>query len=112
MSRGYGLRPEWIELITRHCVNLKEANFNYYGLKEDSINYLVKNLTTKIERLCLSCAPLKDEQVKVLVSRCNKISVLDLTLVTSITGYTLSKILIFLSIDPKYDENFCGDSTG
>ena len=59
LSRGYGLRPEWIELITRHCINLKEANFNYYGLKEDSINYLVKNLTTKIERLCLSCAPLK-----------------------------------------------------
>ena len=112
LSRGYGLRPKWIELITRHCVNLKEANFNYYGLKEDSINYLVKNLTTKIERLCLSCTPLKDEQVKVLVSRCNKISVLDLTLVTSITGYTLSKALIFLSIDPKYENIFCGDFTG
>ena len=67
LSRGYGLRPEWIELITRSCVNLKEANFNYYGLKEDSINYLVNNLTTKIERLCLSCAPLKVINYRILL---------------------------------------------
>ena len=48
-------------------------------LKGQAIDYLVNNLTTKIEKLSLSCAAITDEQVKILVSRCNKLSVLDLS---------------------------------
>jgi hypothetical protein len=48
-------------------------------LKGEAIDYLVNNLTTKIEKLSLSCAAITDEQVKTLVSRCNKLTVLDLS---------------------------------
>ena len=48
-------------------------------LKGQAIDYLVNNLTTKIGKLSLPCAAITDEQVKTLVSRCNKLSVLDLS---------------------------------
>ena len=48
-------------------------------LKGQAIDYLVNNLTTKIEKLSLPCAAITDEQVKTLVSRCKKLSVLDLS---------------------------------
>ena len=45
----------------------------------DSINFLVNNLTPVVEKLSLGGLPyLKDEHVKALVARCNKLSVLNL----------------------------------
>ena len=100
ISFQYYMQPELIQLIARHCVELKELAFEYcpvepdensisdYFMEDDmddvilkgrSIGYLVDNLTTKIEKLCLSCAAITDEQVKTLVSRCNKLTVLDLS---------------------------------
>ena len=49
------------------------------GLSIDSINFLVNNLTPEVEKLALGFLPnLKDEHVKALVARCNKLSVLNL----------------------------------
>ena len=95
ISFGYYMQPELIKHITRYFVELKELAFECYNVPDEdlfiqndmegvvlqrrSINYLVNNLTTKIEKLCLSNADINDEQVKTLVTRCKKLSVLDLS---------------------------------
>ena len=97
ISFRYYIRPEFIQLIARNCVELKELAFEYYSVEPDedtflededmdrvilcfdSISYLVENLTTKIEKLCISSVVINDEQIKTLVSRCNKLKVLDIS---------------------------------
>ena len=111
ISFGYYMQPELIQLITRYLVELKELAFEYYEVPDEdvvdilyeegqgrprrkslslcgrSIDYLVNNLTTKIEKLCLSNADINDEQVKILVTRCKKLSVLDLSFTYRSNGY-------------------------
>ena len=95
ISFGYYMQPELIKLITRNFVELKELAFECYNVPDEdlfiqndiegvvlqrrSINYLVNNLTTKIEKLCISRAAIDDEQVKTLVSQCKKLKVLDIS---------------------------------
>ena len=70
---------ESIQMITINCVNLKNVDLSETRLSKDSINFLVKNLTPKVEKLSLGYLKnLKDEHVKALVARCNKLSVLNL----------------------------------
>ena len=101
ISFGCNMKPELIQLITRYLVELNELAFEYYEVPHEddvdilyeegrprrkplslcgrSIDFLVNNLTTKIEKLCISRAAIDDEQVKTLVSRCKKLKVLDIS---------------------------------
>ena len=94
ISFRYYIKPEFFQLIARNCVELKELAFEYYSVEPvdeeleelyrpilcfEFIGYVVENLTTKIEKLCISRAAIDDEQVKTLVSRCKKLKVLDIS---------------------------------
>ena len=82
-----------IQIITKHCVELKNVDLAATRLSKDSINCLVTNLTPKIEKMDLGYLwNLKDEHLKVLVARCNKLSVLNLRN-TSITNDSLTHII-------------------
>ena len=73
-----GLDLESIQDITKNCAGLKNVDLLATGLSKDSINFLVNNLTPKVEKLSLGyLRNLKDDHVKTLVTRCNKLSILN-----------------------------------
>ena len=74
-----GLDLESIQKITKNCVKLKNIDLFATHLSKDSINSLVTNLTPNVEKIDLGCLwHLKDEHLKALVVRCNKLAVLTL----------------------------------
>ena len=78
------ISPSFMSIISK-CVELTELNLgSLSGFPQYSINFLVKNLTPKIEKLGLSELSVNDFHIEVLLSRCNKIKELDLkkTLIT------------------------------
>ena len=83
-----GLIPEIIQDIVKFCVELREFNFAKTSMKEESFNFIMNNITTKIEKIRLGFLTfVKDKHIKTLVTRCNKISALSLS-----AGYdTLTK---------------------
>ena len=69
----------YLKTVVKICVELKELNVRLTDLSEDVVDFLVNNLTPKIEKLNLfSMAKANDEQIKTLVERCNKITSLHL----------------------------------
>ena len=69
----------YLKIVVKTCVELKELNVRMTDLSEDVIDFLVNNLTPKIEKLDLfSMAKANDAQIKTLVERCNKITSLHL----------------------------------
>jgi hypothetical protein len=88
-----GLDLESIQKITKNCVELKNVVLASTKLSKASINSLVTNLTPKVEKMDIgSLSNLKDEHIKVLLARCNKLSVLTLQY-TSITNDSLTHII-------------------
>ena len=65
------LSLESIQRICDKCVALKEINLRKTELSEDSVTFLVNNLTTTVKKLNLEeLTFLKDEHIKTLVKRC------------------------------------------
>ena len=70
---------EMIYLIVKKCSNLIEVSLAETNLPDYFINFFVNTITPNIEKLNFnSLFHLRDEHVKVLVNRCNKLSVLNL----------------------------------
>ena len=115
LSACSGLSLESIQMITITCIDLKNIDFSETQLSKDSINFLVNNLTPEVEKLSLGYLEnLKDDHVKVLVARCNKLSVLNLQN-TDITNdslmhvsenlsYTLEKLHVGWCCHITYDK--------
>ena len=88
-----GLLVSSIKKITKYCQNLKNVDFCDTSLSERSIKFLVKNLTSKVEKLNLGhLKNITDDHVKTLVKRCDKLSVLILEN-TLITDNSLTHII-------------------
>lgn len=90
-----------LKLIIKKCVELKELNLAGVMIWSEIANvhydnyfadYLAKNLTTKIEKLSIVFMNFRDENVKTLVSRCTKISSINLA-ITKITEDSLKSII-------------------
>ena len=80
--------------IVKTCTELKEISLFMTHLKEKSINYLVSNLTSNIEKVDLfNMDCLRDKHVKKLVTRCNKITDLNLGGFNSTTRQSLSFVI-------------------
>ena len=93
LSYCEGLDLESIQKITKNCVELKNIDLFGTHLSKDSINFLVSNLTPNVEKIHLGRLwDLKDEHLKALVVRCNKLSVLNLQR-TEITNNSLNHIV-------------------
>ena len=83
-----------IKKIVKNCTELKELSLNMTKLCQKSIDVLVSNLTTKIEKLDLFYHfPLRDEHIKTLVKRCNKITELNVGGCHFITKQSLNFII-------------------
>ena len=86
---------ESIQKIVENCTELTELSLRMTMLCEKSVDILVLNLTSKIEKLDLfDMSFLRDCHVKKLVTRCSKITELDLGgRRTSITKQSLNFII-------------------
>ena len=83
-----------IKQIVENCTELKELNLSATELCEKSIEFLVSNLTSKIEKLSLCCMSLlRDEHIQTLVTRCNKMTEINLGGATSLTRHSLNFII-------------------
>ena len=96
-----GLNLESMKHIADNCTELREVDFSSIPstiicgsrIPQDALDYLANNLTPKIKRLNLSYQPkLTDEHVNTLVSRCNKITELNIV-ATRISKLTLMSII-------------------
>ena len=88
-----GIHMSGIQHIVKNCTELKELSLHMNNLNLTSIDILVSNLTLKIEKLDLfDMEYLWDEHVNILVTRCNKITELNLGGLTSITKLSLNII--------------------
>lgn len=72
-----------LQTIFKFCQELKEVALNYIngdeGLSAVDIELLAKNISPNVEKLNLrNQESFKDDQVKILLSRCNKIKALSL----------------------------------
>jgi hypothetical protein len=89
--------PIW--KIVEKCTELKELSLHSINLTEESVVNLVSGLTSGIEKLDLfGLYYLTDEHVKTLVTRCNKITELNLGGRTSITRHSLNFIIEHLKL--------------
>ena len=75
---GYNNDLKPIKCIIKNCVKLTEISVDCHPSKE-AVKFLVSNLSTNTEKLRLTSEDLSDEDVNILVSRCNKLRVLDLS---------------------------------
>ena len=83
------LKLNLIQPIVDHCSELEELSFYKTCLEEDSIDYLVKNITPKLSKLSLYTMVLYtyisdptvcfDKYIQVLVSRCTNLTELSLS---------------------------------
>merc|ERR1712228_560509 len=65
--------------IIDQCVELEELTFCQTRLSEGSIDYLVKNVTPKVSKLCLCTNhAVRDEHIRILVGRCANLTELHL----------------------------------
>ena len=78
LDRCSGLDFNSIQSIAQNCVELREANFAHTKLSKRSIDFLTKNITRKIKKLSLFGLDVNDENINVLVRRCNHLSALSL----------------------------------
>ena len=93
-----GLNLESMKHIADNCTELREVNFSSIPTRasripKDALDYLANNLTPKIKKLDLFYQKeLTDEHGKALVSRCNKITELNID-ATRISNLTLMSII-------------------
>jgi F-box and leucine-rich repeat protein 1 (S-phase kinase-associated protein 2) len=83
-----------IKQIVENCTELKELNLSSTWLCETSVDILVSNLTSKIEKLDLfDIHCLRDQHIKTLVIRCNNITELNFGGRTLITRQSLDFVI-------------------
>ena len=87
------MTPESIELIVSRCLYLTAVDFS--GEKHASI--ICKNVTQNIEKVSLSSTDALNDDIKTLVSRCNKIKKLDISHTDVVIDVVTDEILLHLS---------------
>ena len=88
------LTPNDIQLIVDNCVYLKEVDFTGCRLSENCVEILANNLSPSVEKLGLGAVgtDANDKHIVALVSRCNKITSLNLAF-RDITDISLTSIM-------------------
>ena len=79
---SYTVLKSNIQAIIKCCQELKELDLNFFnehvGLPDIDLEFLARNITPNVEKLNLRNHGILDDQVKILLSRCDKIKTLNL----------------------------------
>ena len=93
--------PEaYFQSIIRCCQELKEIDLAYVDmpqLTEDDLEFLAKNISPNVVKLNLSHQDVEDDHIKILLSRCHKIKILNLEF-TFVTKDLLKTIRQYLNL--------------
>ena len=93
LNHHLSMKLKVIQPIIDQCVELEELNFCQTRLSQGSIDYLVKNITPTISKLCLCTnEDVRDEHIHTLVGRCANLTELNVKN-TSITTDSLNYII-------------------
>ena len=84
---------EVIQLIISKCLNLTAVDFR----EVKYTTFICKNLTPNIERVSLCSTDVSNEDIKTLVSRCNKIKELDISYTYVVIDAVVDEIILHLS---------------
>ena len=95
--------PSDMLLIVNSCVILKEVDFSGCRLSEICVEILVNNLSQNVEKLGLGGPGIhaEDEHIVAFVSRCNKITSLNLAFGQGLTDISLTSIILNLKFTLK-----------
>ena len=102
--------PSDMLLIVNNCVILKEVDFSGCRLSENCVEILVNNISQNVEKLGLGGPGIhaEDEHIVALVSRCNKISSLNLSFGRELTDISLTSIILNLKFTlEELDIGYC-----
>jgi hypothetical protein len=101
---------QFFQQFIGNCDVLTELNLEDVYCTNDSIDYLVNNLTVNIRKLNLRGINIKDHQLKMLVTRCNKLTELNLNY-TKVSNESVNHILAYLhsTLEKLYIRRDIGD---
>ena len=87
--------PNDMLLILNNCVKLKEVDFSGCRLSGTCVEVLVNNLSPSVEKLTLGASAIEaeDKHIAVLVSRCKRITSLNLACRRDLTDISLTSIM-------------------
>ena len=100
---SYMDKTQFFEHFIHNCDVLTELNLQNVYCSDYSTDYLVNNLTVNIQKLNIYGMNINDHQIKVLVTRCNKITELNL----KVSNESLNHILAYLQSTLE-KLSFCG----
>ena len=93
ISRCKNMTPQSIQLIVSRCLRLIAVDFS--GLNCAAL--ICNNLTPNIEKVSLSATKVSNEDIKILVRRCNKIKELDISHTQIVLAEVVDEIILYLS---------------
>ena len=102
--------PNDMMLIVTKCVRLREVDFSGCRLSENCVEILVNNISQNVEKLGLDGPGIhaEDKHMLVLVSRCKKLTSLNLAYVRKLTDISLTSIILNLKFTlEELDIGYC-----
>ena len=78
LAHCQSLNLQRIEKIITNCVQLTEVNFDNTDLTESALNFICRNISPSILKLSLQELKVSDENISILVKRCQNITELAL----------------------------------
>ena len=102
--------PSEMMLIVTKCVRLREVDFSGCRLSKNSVEILVNNISQNVEKLGLDGPGIqpKDKHIVALVSRCKKITSLNLAIGRDLTDISLTSIISKLKLTlEELDIGYC-----
>ena len=93
-----------LQTISKHCTELTEINLGYTNVSQDAMDIFVSALSPNVETVCLASNgdTMTDRQIEILVSRCNKITQLDLDDAELLTDASITSIIKHLKQSLRY----------
>ena len=97
-------------LIVTKCVRLREVDFSGCTLSKNCVEILVNNISQNVEKLGLDGPGIQpeDKHIVALVSRCKKITSLNLAFGRELTGISITSIISNLKLTlEELDIGYC-----
>ena len=91
-------------VISKRCTELTRINLQSTILSQDAMDIFVSALSSNVETICLASNgdTMTDRQIEILVSRCNKITELDLDDAMLLTDASITSIIKHLKQSLRY----------
>ena len=92
-----------IQVISEHCTQLTEINLWCTYISQDAMDSLISAVSPNVKEVCLGANSdtIKDKQIETLVSRCNRITKLDIS-DTKLTDESITSVIKHLNQSLEY----------